>query len=247
MCSLYHRALVPLSTPSDSELEQYEGFARTLNGSGWYKVARRFQPRSEYAPDDGQATNTGLFVDVETTGLDTLNDLIIQFAAVPFRYGKTSGRIYTVDEGVSFFEDPGRPIPAVVAELTGITDEMVHGKRIDDTRVDALLAEASLVIAHNAAFDRKIVERRLPAFATKPWACSRDEVPWHEHGCTGTKLEYILWNTARSSSKPGTIGGATVPMVGGNPGTWMSRSPRCAMRARGWRSTSMRGADTVAR
>jgi DNA polymerase III subunit epsilon len=192
MCSLYHRALVPLSTPSDSELEQYEGFARTLNGSGWYKVARRFQPRSEYAPDDGQATNTGLFVDLETTGLDTLNDLIIQFAAVPFRYGKTSGRIYTVDEGVSFFEDPGRPIPAVVAELTGITDDMVHGKRIDDARVDALLAEASLVIAHNAAFDRKIVERRLPAFATKPWACSRDEVPWHEHGCTGTKLEYIL-------------------------------------------------------
>ena len=76
--------------------------------------------------------------------------------------------IYDVGDGVSFLEDPHCPIPDAITELTGITEEMVRGKRIDDARVAALLAEASLIVAHNASFDRPFIERRLPAFAAKP-------------------------------------------------------------------------------
>jgi len=184
------------TAPSDTEFEALEGIARTLTASGWYRVARRFQPRSRYAEYDGAITKTALYVDVETTGLDRASDAIIEFAAVPFRYGVEDGEIYDVGEGLSFLEDPRCPIPDAITELTGITEEMVRGKRIDDARVAALLAEASLIVAHNASFDRPFIERRLPAFATKPWACSCKEVPWREHGCSGTKLEYILLTMA---------------------------------------------------
>ncbi len=171
--------------------------ARTLTASGWYRVVRRFEPRLRYTEDDPHARKrTALFVDVETTGLDRSSDGIVEFAAVPFRYGVDDGKIYDVGEELSFLEDPGRPIPDPISELTGITDDMVRGKRIDDASVATLLDEASLVVAHNASFDRPFIEKRLPRFAEKPWACSCKEVPWREHGCSGTKLEYILLTMA---------------------------------------------------
>ena len=183
--------------PTDTEFEALEGLARTLTASGWYRVVRRFEPRPRYAEDDPAVRKrTALYVDVETTGLDRASDAILEFAAVPFQYGVDDGRIYEVGEGISFLEDPERPIPDSISELTGITDEMVRGKRIDEARVAALLADASLVLAHNASFDRPFIERRLPGFAAKPWACSCKEVPWREHGCSGTKLEYILLTMA---------------------------------------------------
>lgn len=184
------------TAPSDSEFEALEGIARTLTASGWYRVARRFQQRMRYSDHGDEALRTALFVDVETTGLDRASDTIIELAAVPFRYGVDDGEIYDVGEGLAFLEDPGVPIPDAIAELTGINDDMVRGKRIDDALVEALLADASLVVAHNASFDRPFIERRLPAFADKPWACSCKEVPWREHGCSGTKLEYILLTMA---------------------------------------------------
>jgi DNA polymerase-3 subunit epsilon len=181
------RPLVP------SEFEALEGMAKVLTASGWYRVARLFQPRARYRADDDEKKRRALFVDVETTGLDYSAHRIIEFAAVPFEYGVTTGEVYEVGEGISFLDDPGHPIPEVVSRLTGITDEMVRGQRIDEDRVGALLSDTALIIAHNAKFDRPFIERRLPEFAAKAWACSHAEVPWQAHGCTGTKLEYLLY------------------------------------------------------
>jgi DNA polymerase-3 subunit epsilon len=177
-----------------SEFEALEGMARVLTASGWYRVARLFQPRARYATGDVEPKRRAVFVDVETTGLDHATDQIIEFAAVPFEYGVTSGAVYEVGEGLSFLEDPGCPIPDEVSTLTGITDEMVRGQRIDEARVTTLIGDAALVIAHNARFDRPFVDRRLSVLAGKPWACSHSGVPWQKHGCTGTKLEYLLYS-----------------------------------------------------
>ena len=59
------------------------------------------------------------------------------------------------------------PIPPKITKITGITDAMVAGHRIDDRAVNDLLGRVVLVIAHNADFDRRFLERRLPAFAPK--------------------------------------------------------------------------------
>jgi DNA polymerase-3 subunit epsilon len=174
------------------EWDALEGMARTLTGSGWYRVIRRFKRRDQYASPAPVAVHRALFIDVETTGLDVTSDRIIELAAVPFEFD-SDGVVYGVGEALSFFEDPGVPIPADITELTGISDETVRGSRIDDAAVNRLLAECVLVIAHNADFDRRMIERRLPSFATKHWACSQKEVPWDRFGCGGRKLDYLLF------------------------------------------------------
>lgn len=179
-------------TPDDAEIEAWEGMARVLTATGHFRVLRRFRPRARYAAADGVPKRTALFVDVETTGLDTAADSIIEFAAVPFTYCPATGTIYDVHPAYVALEDPGRPIPPAVVRLTGIADETVAGRRVDDGRVAALVAGANLVLAHNAAFDRRMCERRFPAFAHVPWACTHADVPWAEHGCRGTKLDYLL-------------------------------------------------------
>ena len=79
-----------------------------------------------------------------------------------------------------------------MTRLTGITDDMVAGKAIDDAAVSAMLADVGLVIAHNAAFDRPFVDRRLPVFAGKAWACSQREVSWKAFGASSGALEFLM-------------------------------------------------------
>lgn len=176
------------------DLGALEAMASTLSASGDFRVVRRFRPRDRYHEQDGTPTRTALFLDIETTGLDAQRDRIIELAMVPFEYAD-DGRVYAVGEPLVAFEDPGFAIPPAVTALTTITDDMVRGRRIDDAACERLLARASLVIAHNARFDRPFVERRLEAFERKPWACSLYEVPWKEHGCAHASLEYILYRS----------------------------------------------------
>jgi DNA polymerase-3 subunit epsilon len=83
------------------------------------------------------------------------------------------------------------PIPTEATEVTGITDEMVAGKRIDDAKVGELVRDAALVIAHNSRFDRPFLEQRLPIFETLPWGCSFAQVDWRWEGIGSAKLDYI--------------------------------------------------------
>jgi DNA polymerase-3 subunit epsilon len=167
--------------------------AETLRASGRFQVLARIERRDSYNAHDGSSRKTALYVDVETTGFDTERDAIVQYSGVPFEYSPLTGKIYELGKSAIFFEYPGRPIPAEVTAKTGITDKMVAGQRIDDARVIETLGPVSLVIAHNAAFDRPFLERRLPAFCEKPWACSQTDVPWPDEGFDSVKLEYLLF------------------------------------------------------
>jgi hypothetical protein len=77
---------------------------------------------------------------------------------------------------------------AEVTALTAITDEMVAGQRIEA----AFVADAVIVIAHNAAFDRKFAERYWTIFERKSWGCSATEIEWRKHGFEGSRLGYLL-------------------------------------------------------
>lgn len=175
----------------------FEALAHQLDETGEFKVLRRFKPRLSYGDlERGEDSRSGLFVDVETTGMQWMNDRIIEFAGVPFTFGVESGRITRVGTPFVSLEDPGRPLPPEIVRLTHITDDMVAGQRIDDAQVNALADQAHLVIAHNAKFDRPFVEARFPAFADKPWACSITDVPWNAHGLTSVKLGWLLMEHA---------------------------------------------------
>lgn len=169
-----------------------EEMANLLTQSQNYKVLKSFEKVNQYSPDDNVEKLTGVFLDIESTGLNTATDKIIEISLVPFEY-TNDGRIYRVFEGYSSFQDPEITIPEQITSITGITNEMVKGKKIDLTIVENIINNADIIIAHNAAFDRKIFERQLLKTTNKTWACTLTQIPWVKEGINSAKLEYIAF------------------------------------------------------
>ena len=69
---------------------------------------------------------------------------------------------------------------------------MVLGKTIDTLQVENFIKDAALVIAHNAAFDRRFLERLAPSFALKAWGCSQSQIDWAQEEMEGTRLPYLV-------------------------------------------------------
>ena len=59
--------------------------------------------------------------------------------------------------------------------------------------MNRIAADADLVIAHNARFDRPMIEKRYPLFARLNWSCSYQEIDWKSIGYGGSSLEYIAY------------------------------------------------------
>lgn len=91
---------------------------------------------------------TYVVFDVETTGLSTAYDTIIELAAVKMKEGK-------VIDKFERFANPHKPLSAKIIELTHITDDMLR----DAPEVDEVITEFrefigdAIVVAHNASFD----------------------------------------------------------------------------------------------
>jgi DNA polymerase-3 subunit epsilon len=175
-------------------LQAFEEMAEAVEASGRYRVLRRIEPRTIIDAPDGTPTRRGIFLDVETTGLDPLTDEITELAMLPFDYSD-DGRIFAVHEPFEALRDPGRPIPPEVTALTGISDAMVAGAAIDPAVVAGFLRSAGLagllIVAHNAQFDRPFCERFCPDFAAAAWACSWREIPWKSEGFDGARLSQL--------------------------------------------------------
>jgi len=177
------------------QADEIQNAIRVLEGDEDHRVLRRISSSSTWDlhQSEGQVRR-GLFVDVETTGLDTETDEIIEVALLPFDYDPKTGSIVAVHEGAALNElrDPGIPIPADSSQIHGITEDQVKGKIVDDARVNSLVDGSDLIIAHNAAFDRPMLERVWPCFAGKPWACSLVDIDWRAEGFGAGKLDYLL-------------------------------------------------------
>jgi DNA polymerase-3 subunit epsilon len=132
-------------------------------------------------------------VDVETTGINPESDRIIELGICLFEYDRQNGRMYKVLGSWEWFEDPGLSIPPEITKITGITDAMIAGYRIDDRAVNDMLGRVLFVIAHNASFDRRFLERRLLVFVTKHWACSRSDIDWKTQGVRSSALEFVAY------------------------------------------------------
>ena len=168
----------------------WEHLAAALEAHPDFRVLRRLQPPLAFAPAQGP-TQRVLLLDTETTGLQAGRDRVIELALLAFDLdlstGQPCGRLDVYDG----LEDPGVPLSAEVQHLTGITDEMLRGQCLDEARIAQMLQGASLVIAHNAGFDRPFVEARLPAFAELDWACSFADIDWKRQGRESAKLSAL--------------------------------------------------------
>jgi DNA polymerase III subunit epsilon len=164
--------------------------AQTLEASGEYRVLRRLAFRQWFSTPTA-LTKVGILLDVETTGLDTASDEVVELGMVKFSY-HPDGTVAAVLDRFSSLNEPSRTIPEEAIKLHGITNEMAAGHKIDVDAVAAFASDAAIIIAHNAAFDRKFAERYWPIFATKPWACSVSQIEWRAHGFEGSRLGYLL-------------------------------------------------------
>lgn len=170
-------------------MNDLESMATALEASGDYRVLRRLTPQPP-ADAAGAEVKLGLVVDCETTGLDPHVDEIIELCMVPFTF-TTDGRLIEVLKPFHELREPGRPISQEAQDVTGITAEMVRGHAIDPDAVAAFVAPAVLIVAHHAGFDRPVLERFSPIFATKAWGCSMSQIDWKAEGFDGSRLAYL--------------------------------------------------------
>ena len=167
--------------------------AQALEQHPDYKVLRRLVTKTEFHPTaPGQILQRGVVLDTETTGLSVEVDQVIELGMIVFEFDPVQGTIHRVVEVFDELEDPLRPIPPETTAIHHITDDMVRGKRINDQKVEEIVKSASVVIAHNASFDRPFVENRWPVFAGKQWACSIRDIDWKSEGISSAKLEFLL-------------------------------------------------------
>jgi DNA polymerase III subunit epsilon len=176
--------------------EDWQALADVLQKNPDYKVLRRLSPAAwleRPAAPKTHSSNTlrGVVLDTETTGMNSLSDKVIELGMILFEYDPVLQTVVSASQVFNEMEDPGFPIPAESTQIHHITDEMVRGKFIDDQAVHRLLEGVSLVIAHNAGFDRPFVENRWPIFASLPWGCSLHDVNWKANGVGSAKLEYL--------------------------------------------------------
>ena len=190
-----------LAAPPDAapDVASFEAMAQRLEQNPDFRVLRRLLPITDFGPRPPSSEPNGivapfhrlLVLDTETTGLSHQADKIIELAMLLVSVDSASGLPFGPVELFEGFEDPGMPIPAIAKEVTGITDAMVKGMRLDDAAVTQMLAQADLVVAHNAGFDRPFVEARFPDFAGKAWGCSFKDIDWKAAGAGSLKLSAL--------------------------------------------------------
>lgn len=135
-----------------------------------------------------------VLLDTETTGTDHKTNEIIELAFVVVTYNVRWNTIISIDDVYDGFNQPSKPISDEITQITGITNEMVAGKHITyDSFKDHLPKGKYLIVAHNAGFDRKFVDRAFPELADKPWADSLTEIDWGKKGCHKKNLETLMY------------------------------------------------------
>lgn len=93
-------------------------------------------------------TATFVVFDLETTGLSSVYDSIIEVGAVKMKEGAVIDRFEA-------FINPGHPLSSFTTELTGITDDMVKDAPEEAKVLQDFwkFSQGSILVAHNASFD----------------------------------------------------------------------------------------------
>lgn len=101
--------------------------------------------------------------DLETTGLSSRYDEIIEFGAVKLRYGEVIDRL-------QFFVKPSVDIPLFISEKTNIRQEHVEHAQTIDILMPRILEFFGdhVLVAHNAGFDVRFINENLKRLSKAP-------------------------------------------------------------------------------
>lgn len=173
-----------------------EHAAAILEAHPDYRILRSLPPLDLLPlPEPEGKLRTAAILDTETTSLDPTTGHIIELAICQVTFD-ARGRIVAIGPVHDWLEDPGYPLPPEIVRLTKLTDVDLACRKIDDAATLSLLSNADLIVAHNAAFDSAWIERRYPAIAGLPWACSLKDIDWRGFGYEGRQLGALLAQVA---------------------------------------------------
>lgn len=179
------------SVSADQKRDRLERIAAELSASDDFRIMRRLDVRTLVDVDDGTPVRRGVFLDVETTGLNSDIDEVIELAMVPFDY-TGEGKIVSIGPTLNQLNEPSSPVPVKITTLTGITNEQLVGKALNLQEIDSIIDQSAIIIAHNAEFDRPFVEKISAGFSKKPWACTLRDISWLDEGFEGRRLSELL-------------------------------------------------------
>lgn len=131
------------------------------------------------------------FIDVETTGLNSEKDEIIEFSIVLFAFDQKTGEIKGIVDEYTGLREPERRIPKAASEIHGITRKDVKGRVLDNQKINPMIRRADFLVSHNAAFDSSFVQNHFGRYE-KPWLCSMDGIDWKAKGFRSKALQKLL-------------------------------------------------------
>ena len=133
------------------------------------------------------------FIDFETTGLDFEKDEVIEIGLRTIAVNKLDYQDFYSVKDYESYNDTNNVIDEEVTMLTGITKDMILGKKIDWLEVESILKISDVIVAHNATFDRWFLEKHVDF--KNIWACSKADINWKDRGFLNTKLELLsIWH-----------------------------------------------------
>src|SRR5689334_3284939 len=175
----------------------------------WSQIEVRVKTTS---PKQTQTLGAAVVLDVETTGLCTYNDEILELAMMLFRYDRITGHVVEIVRTYSGLREPSCRISRAATQIHGIRRQAVRGRRLDYRKIRLISAQADFIVAHNARFDREFVERLMPSFRRQTWLCSLYGINWHAKGFADRSLEGLakaheikLSHAHRAHSDIGTL------------------------------------------
>lgn len=151
--------------PSLAQLENNEIQPGFSNASKFHRGQRKVLPSTtQKEKKENEIENLApkqksiVFLDLETTGLDPLNDQIIEIGAI--KIGK--------DQAVEFHRivQTDHPVPQAITELTGISQEMVRAGNplLDSMHALREFIEDATLIGYNILFDIRFINAAFSKF-----------------------------------------------------------------------------------
>lgn len=171
--------------------------AEALNQSEDYQVLNKLSVKTEFNAPNGEATHKVCIIDTETTGLDTDVCEIIELGYQIIEFD-SQGHFYKVLSAQNFLNEPKGEISAEVTQVTGLTMDDVQGQSIPWDKVEAEIHDVQLCVAHNASFDRPVLERYSDVFVNKIWGCSVAQIDWMKQAHVGSRSqEFLCWKVGQ--------------------------------------------------
>jgi len=171
--------------------------AQLLTESGDYQVLRRLKASQHFKQNKPDNVHKVCIIDTETTGLDTDVCEIIELGYQIVEFD-SHGNFYQVLAARNYLQEPKGEISAEVTKVTGLTLKDVKGHSIPWQEVEKELADVQLCVAHNAGFDRPVVERYSDVFVNKIWGCSVAQIDWFTLADVGSRSqEFLCWKVGQ--------------------------------------------------